>query len=125
MTEKPRPLSDLFDNFRSDQELQYEREQTPGTVEHARAQAQTAAFEGRVADKVAAVVAAGGILGVTHTEQGEPLADEVDEDDDSVLSEDGEPVSDEDVAEPVCAFCFQPMSSPATGRCLQPHLHET
>lgn len=70
---KPQTLDDLFATDRQEREAAYLLSQTPGTPEHAREQAQTAAHQRRVADTVARVVAAGGVLGVTHTDQGEPI----------------------------------------------------
>lgn len=99
MSEKLTTLGDLFSTFRTEQQLQFEREQTPGTPEHAQAAAFTAAYEKRVADDVARVVAAGGIIGVTHTDKGEPI-------DQNAARRDAEAFLDADRPDPfACAGC--------------------
>ena len=97
---KTTTFDQLFNEVRAESEAQYRAEQTPGTPEYARAQAQTAAYKARVAGQVAAVIASGGVIGMTHTEQGEPIdlspEDDEDENEVNVCEHCGAVLDDED-----------------------------
>ncbi len=68
-------LDDIFEIDRKERLAQLTAEDTPGTPEYATKQAFVAAHKKRVADGLERVIAAGGVIGVTHDEEGNPLAD--------------------------------------------------
>lgn len=68
-------LDDIFEVDRKERLAQLTAEDTPGTPEYATKQAFVAAHKKRVADGLERVIAAGGVIGVTHDEEGNPLAD--------------------------------------------------
>lgn len=80
-------LDDIFEIDRKERLAQLDAEDTPGTPEYAVKQSFTAAHKKRVADGLERVIAAGGVIGVTHDEEGNPLADP-DEDEDDEDEED-------------------------------------
>ena len=85
-----------FDDYDAERLAAFRAAQTPGTPEHTREAALQAAHNARVAETVAAVVAAGGVIGVTHTDKGEPIAAAApDGDEDEDEDEDADADTDE------------------------------